>query len=95
MPIGKINLAKLFVLHKVSFETSSSSNLINTFNDLFLHTYLDGCQAVVRINCSLVTPVKDKCKVTVISDVYFDVARILSIWMKHRIIKLSHKTFIS
>ena len=32
---------------------------------------------------------------TVISDVYFDVARVLSKWMKHQIIKLSHKTFIS
>ena len=32
---------------------------------------------------------------TVISDVYFDVARILSKTMRHHIIKLSHKTFIS
>ena len=34
-----INLAKLFVLHKLSFEHSSLSNLINTFDDLFRHTY--------------------------------------------------------
>ena len=32
---------------------------------------------------------------TVISDVCLDVARILSKWMKHQIIKLSHMTFIS
>ena len=31
------NLAMLFVLHKLSFKYSSSSNLINTFDDLFRH----------------------------------------------------------
>ena len=36
----KINLAKLFVLHKLSFTISSLSNLINTFDDLFRHTYV-------------------------------------------------------
>ena len=34
------NLARLFVLHKLSFEYSSSSNLINTFDDLFRHTFM-------------------------------------------------------
>ena len=34
------NFAKLFVLHKLSFEYSSSSNLINTFDDLFRHQYM-------------------------------------------------------
>ena len=34
------NLAKLFVLHKLSFDYSSSSNLINTFDDSFRHTYM-------------------------------------------------------
>ena len=32
---------------------------------------------------------------TVNGDVYFDVARIFSKWMRHQIIKLSHNTFIS
>ena len=31
---------------------------------------------------------------TVISDVYFNVARKLSEWRRHQIIKLSHKIFI-
>ena len=34
------NLAKLLVLHKLSFKYSSLSNLINTFDDLFPHTYV-------------------------------------------------------
>ena len=29
------------LLHKLSFEYSYSSNLINTFDDLFRHTYVD------------------------------------------------------
>ena len=32
---------------------------------------------------------------TVISNVYFDVVRILSKWMRHQIINFSYKTFIS
>ena len=36
----KFNLAKLLILHKLSFEYSSLSNLINTFDDLFHHTYM-------------------------------------------------------
>ena len=34
------NLPNLFVFHKFSFEISSSSNLINTFDDLFRHKYM-------------------------------------------------------
>ena len=32
------NVARLFVLYKLSFEYSSPANLINTFDDLFRHT---------------------------------------------------------
>ena len=40
------NLARLFVLRKLSFESSSSSNLNNTFDDLFHHTYTVGSRGI-------------------------------------------------
>ena len=46
-----------------------------------LYIYIYGCRSVDRINCSIVTPDK----VTVIGEVYFDVAMILSKWRRHQI----------
>ena len=49
---------------------------------------IEGSCSVGRINCSLVTPEIDKCKVTVISDVYLIVQTFHSIldqFIRHRI----------
>ena len=48
---------------------------------------MDACRSVGSINCSLVTPVTDKGKVMVVSDIYFNVAMILSKWKRHQIIR--------
>ena len=44
---------------------------IGTKKSQQLSTCIDDCRAVVRKNYSLVTPVKNRRKVTVISDIYF------------------------
>ena len=58
-------------------------------------TYIDSYRAIVCINYSLVTRVNRQMQIDIISNVYFDVERILSKWMRHQIIKLSPMTFIS
>ena len=49
---------------------------------------INSCRYVDRINCGLVTPGSRQTQS--ISDIYFDVAMILSKWSRQQIIKLSH-----
>ena len=57
------------------------------FTNLVLSTYIDGSCSVDRTNDSLVFPQwKGKCKVTVLSDVYFDVTTVWWLGRTHQII---------
>ena len=63
---------------------------INIYKYTFAFIYIDGSHSVGRINCSLVTPVSRQTQSDgVISDVYFNVAMILSNWSRHQIINLT------
>ena len=60
------------------FEVVRSSNLANTFYDLFRQAYIDGSCFVDRINCNLVIPINRQMQSDGVSDFYFDVALTLS-----------------
>ena len=61
------------------------------FRPLACFIYRHGSCSVDSINCSLVIQVSRQRQSDALSEVYLDVAVILSKWRGHQIIKLSHK----